>query len=326
MINVENLSRNYITYKRAPTMGAAIKSILNREKICVKAVQNLSFKLEKGSLMALIGPNGAGKSTLIKMLTGILYPTSGNAQVMGYIPWKDRIKYVEYIGAVFGQKSQLIWDIPPSDAFALNKVIYQIPTQTFNKNKNRLCEMLDVADVINRPTRQLSLGQRMKCEFIIAMLHNPSIVFLDEPTIGLDVVAKQNIREFIKEINNNGTTIILTTHDLSDVEELAEKVMVINQGEIVYWDKLKNLYQYLKPIKIIKLRTYNSIDLNDLSGIEITTTVSDNEVELNLSLDKMSLNEFISRVNKTSDIADMEIKQEPIESIIMQLYNKRTNL
>src|SRR3989304_383996 len=206
MIEVKNLKRNYKTYQRGSTFTETLKGLFYRKEFIIEALKGISFSLERGELAALIGPNGAGKSTTLKILSGILFPTSGEVKVLNYVPWKDRKKYVYNIGAVFGQKSQLIWDIPPVDSFAMNKAIYDIPDAKFNKNLARLTEILNVQEVIRKPTRLLSLGERMKCEFIMAMLHDPQVVFLDEPTIGLDVIAKDNIRKFILEMNSLGTT------------------------------------------------------------------------------------------------------------------------
>ncbi|MFW6238045.1 MAG: ABC transporter ATP-binding protein, partial [Halanaerobiales bacterium] len=199
MIEINSLSKTYKSYQRGNGFLAAMKSIFKRKINYIEAVKDISFSIDKGELVGFIGPNGAGKSTTMKMLTGVLYPTSGKARVMGYTPWEDRREYVGNIGAVFGQKSQLIWDIPPLDSFYMNRAIYDIPKEEFEETKDNLVELLDVAELVEKPTRQLSLGQRMKCEFIMAMLHNPDVVFLDEPTIGLDVMAKETIRNFIRK-------------------------------------------------------------------------------------------------------------------------------
>ena len=191
LINVENLTKIYKSYERGNTFKEAVKSLFIRKPIYVHALKNISFSIQPGELVGFLGPNGAGKSTTLKILTGILYPTSGNVEIMGYTPWKHRKKYVAKIGAVFGQKSQLLWDIPPLDAFYLNKAIYSIPERNFKRTMNNLVELLDLKDLIRKPTRLLSLGERMKCEFVMAMLHQPEIVFLDEPTIGLDVIAQR---------------------------------------------------------------------------------------------------------------------------------------
>ncbi|MGN0691313.1 MAG: ATP-binding cassette domain-containing protein, partial [Oscillospiraceae bacterium] len=227
-IKAENLVKTYTTYKRGSGFKETVKSFFKREKVLINAVDDISFEIEQGTVCGILGPNGAGKSTTIKMLCGALFPTSGNIDVMGYSPARDRMRYVQRIGAVFGQKSQLIWDIPPADSFAMNKAIYGISAGDYKKRLDEMTALFDVGEVIHKPTRVLSLGERMKCEFIMAMLHSPEIVFLDEPTIGLDVIAKNRIRESVLEMNRRGTTFILTTHDLEDVEQLADNVIIIN--------------------------------------------------------------------------------------------------
>ncbi|MBN2509746.1 MAG: ATP-binding cassette domain-containing protein, partial [Spirochaetales bacterium] len=197
MIRLSNLQKTYTTYQRGSSFLDITLSLFRRQAQEVHAVKNLSLEIGEGELVGFIGPNGAGKSTTLKMLTGVLYPTSGEASVMGMVPWKERRRYVQNIGAVFGQKSQLIWDIPPLDSFLMNQAIYGVPDREFKANLEALTGMLGVEDLVRQPTRKLSLGERMKCEFIMAMLHSPRIVFLDEPTIGLDVIAKEVIRRFI---------------------------------------------------------------------------------------------------------------------------------
>lgn len=246
VIDVKHLTKTYKTYKRGAGMGQTFKSFFQREEVVVNAVNDISFAIGQGEICGILGPNGAGKSTAIKMLCGALFPTSGEIQVLGYSPARDRKRYVGKIGAVFGQKSQLIWDIPPIDSFNMNKAIYGIANQDFKHRLEELTGMLDIAHVIEKPTRVLSLGERMKCEFVMAMLHRPEVLFLDEPTIGLDVIAKVKIREFIHQMNKkHNMTCILTTHDLEDVEELAHRVIVINHGEKVFDESLQQLKLFL---------------------------------------------------------------------------------
>ena len=266
IITVENLAKVFKSYQRGNTFGEAVKSLIVRKPIYIHALKGISFNIEQGELVGFLGPNGAGKSTTLKILTGIMHPSSGKAEIMGYTPWRDRKKYVAKIGAVFGQKSQLLWDIPPVDAFYLNKAIYSIPERSFKKTMNDMVELLGVEELIKKPTRQLSLGERMKCEFIMAMLHKPEIVFLDEPTIGLDVIAKDKIREFILEMNRNGVTFILTTHDLDDIAHLAQRVIVVNHGEIVFDDSLTTLRNYLGVKKIISVSTMRPLPELRLPG------------------------------------------------------------
>jgi len=253
IITVKDLSKIYTTYQRGSGVKETFKSFFRREKIIVKAVDNISFNVEEGSICGILGPNGAGKSTTIKMLCGALYPTSGEIEIMGLRPYEDRKKYVGKIGAVFGQRSQLIWDIPPIDSFNMNRAIYGISKKDYKERLDELATLFDIQNVMQKPTRVLSLGERMKCEFIMAMLHKPKIVFLDEPTIGLDVIAKAKIREFIQKINNDGTTFILTTHDLEDIKQLADHVIIINHGVKVFDDTLQNLQANLGEKKTVTI-------------------------------------------------------------------------
>ncbi len=326
MIKVEKLTKTYTSYERGGTFREALKSLIVRKKKTVEALKEVSFEIEEGELIGFLGPNGAGKSTTLKILTGILYPTSGNVDIMGFVPWRDRRKYVANIGAVFGQKSQLLFDIPPLDAFYLNQSIYDIPDQTFKKTMDEMVQMLEVESIVRKPTRQLSLGERMKCEFIMAMLHRPKIVFLDEPTIGLDVIAKDKIREFILEQNKRGTTFILTTHDLEDVEHLAKRVIVVNHGEIVFDNTMEKLRTHLGDKKTVHVTTRKKLPSLELPGIFIRKQLSDRDVELELDLSVMKLNEFIKKLNEESIINDMSIDSMEIENIIKDLYRQdKTN-
>ncbi|MFP4661642.1 MAG: ATP-binding cassette domain-containing protein [Halanaerobiales bacterium] len=323
MLHVKELKKTYRSYQRGNTFLSTLKSIFKRETQYIEAVKGISFDIEKGELIGFIGPNGAGKSTTLKMLTGVLYPTAGEVDIMGYIPWRDRKRYVSNIGAVFGQKSQLIWDIPPIDAFYMNKAIYNISAEEFEKTKDKLVDLLNVEELIKKPTRQLSLGQRMKCEFIMAMLHNPDIVFLDEPTIGLDVIAKETIRNFILEMNSRGVTFILTTHDLGDIEHLARRVIFINNGEIIFDDSIGSLRKHLGDKKYVKLKTDNEMIPIEVPGVEYKEIISDNEFEIELDNSMVKLKDFIDIINKKAGILDMNIQELPIESAIKVLYEER---
>ena len=322
LIKVDDLIKTYTSYERGNSFFETMKSMVIRKKKIVEALKGVSFNIEQGELIGFLGPNGAGKSTTLKILTGILFPTSGNVNIMGYVPWKDRKRYVYNIGAVFGQKSQLMWDIPPVDAFYLNKAIYSIPKNDFKKRLDSMVEMLELGDLIKKPTRQLSLGERMKCEFIIAMLHNPKIVFLDEPTIGLDIIAKDKIRDFIDEMNREGVTFILTTHDLQDIEHLAKRVIVINHGECVFDNSMEQLKNNLGEKKTVKLSTHRELPDLAREGIFLKEKISDYDAEIELDLSKIKLNEFIKLVNESSVVNDLSIQDISIESIIKDLNNK----
>ena len=322
IITVDNLVKSYTTYKRGSGFGETIKSFFKRERVDINAVNDISFEIEKGCICGILGPNGAGKSTTIKMLCGALYPTSGKIDVMGYSPAKERVKYVHKVGAVFGQKSQLIWDIPPIDSFAMNRAIYDIPKEDYEKRLKEMTELFDIGEVIHKPTRVLSLGERMKCEFVMAMLHQPKIVFLDEPTIGLDVIAKAKIREFISEMNRKGTTFILTTHDLEDVEQLAHKVIIINHGKKVFDDSLQSLKSTLGNKKIITLSLNAPYTGETLGGTKVIRGDNPYEISLEADLDKQGIRDLLNNLNETVNFADISIKELPMDMIITRIYNE----
>lgn len=320
IITVENLTKRYDTYKRGSGFKDSIKSLFHREKVPVIAVNHVSFTVEEGDIIGILGPNGAGKSTTIKMLTGTLYPTEGKISVMGYNPTKNRKTYVHQIGAVFGQKSQLIWDIPPVDSFRMNKAIYGVSEKDYEERISLMSKLFNVEDFITRPTRVLSLGERMKCEFIMAMLHQPKVVFLDEPTIGLDVIAKQKIREFIREMNKLGTTFILTTHDLEDVEQLARNVVIINHGEKVFDDSIQELRKVLGAKKIVQLTLQHPIDSLDIEGAKIVEKDSELNITVSVDLEVIAINDFISKLSEKCSFTDISVKEMPMETIITHIY------
>ncbi|MDR1700369.1 MAG: ATP-binding cassette domain-containing protein [Lachnoclostridium sp.] len=326
IIQVKDLSKTYKTYKRESSFGAALKSFFRREPVTIHAVDTVSFTIQEGEICGILGPNGAGKSTTIKMLCGALYPTSGKIEVMGYEPATQRKKYVMKIGAVFGQRSQLVWDIPPMDSFHMNKAIYGIPTPDFKKRLDELTDLFEVEEVIHKPTRVLSLGERMKCEFIMAMLHRPYIVFLDEPTIGLDVIAKAKIREFINRVNrDDGTTFILTTHDLEDVKQLADHVIIINQGKKVFDDPLKDLQTSLGEKKIVEMTLDEPFQAELIQNIKILQKKSPRELTMEVDTSKIAISDFIEEFSKKVGFSDISIKELPMEEIITHIYKESNN-
>jgi ABC-2 type transport system ATP-binding protein len=239
---VRDLRKSFKTLNRKPGFKGAISNLFSRDYKEIKAVDGVSFDIGPGEMVGYIGPNGAGKSTTIKMLTGILHPSSGSLQVDGSVPQKDRVRNSKKIGVIFGQRSQLLWDLPPSDSFELMRRMYAVPMARFKENLREFTELLELGEFMERPVRQLSLGQRMRCELVAALLHDPSIVYLDEPTIGMDVVAKERIRDFILKLNaERGTTIILTTHDIMDIERLCQRVIIIDKGRVIYDGSLAEL-------------------------------------------------------------------------------------
>jgi ABC-2 type transport system ATP-binding protein len=235
MISFQNICKTYKVTKREPGLKAALKSVVRREYTYIEALKDVSFSIGRGEIVGYIGPNGAGKSTTIKILSGILAPTSGACDVLGKVPWDDRIDHVRNIGVVFGQRSQLMWDIPAIDSFELLHDIYRVPDAQYSRSLEELAHIFGIEDFMNMPVRQLSLGQRMRCEIVASLLHSPQLLFLDEPTIGLDAVSKVAVRSYIKRINKeNGVTVLLTTHDMGDIEAMTDRVMLIGKGQILY--------------------------------------------------------------------------------------------
>jgi ABC-2 type transport system ATP-binding protein len=328
IIEVKNLTKTYQTYKRGSGAGETLKSFFKREKVIVNAVDNISFSVKEGSICGMLGPNGAGKSTTIKMLCGALFPTSGEISSLGLRPYEDRKKYVREIGAVFGQRSQLVWDIPPIDSFNMNRAIYGISPADYRKRLDEFADLFDIGEVMYKPTRVLSLGERMKCEFIMAMLHKPQIVFLDEPTIGLDVIAKAKIREFIQKTNQEGTTFILTTHDLEDVAQLADDVIIINKGVTVFDDTLQKLQTSLGEKKLIELTLAKVLTENNANELmknfsghaRIIDRKSPLEITLEVDTEKLPIDRFIDALFKGINFTDIAIKELPMEEIITQIF------
>ena len=319
-INVNHISKTFKVAKRQSGLKASLKSFFKRNYIYIEAVKDVSFEIEKGEIIGYIGPNGAGKSTTIKMLSGILTPDKGTININGLSPSKDRIKYVSNIGVVFGQRSQLWWDIPALDTFDLLKYIYKLDESEFNNTKEQLIELLDLKNIVNIPVRQLSLGQRMRCEIAASLIHKPSILFLDEPTIGLDAESKINVRNFIKKINKEmNTTIILTTHDMSDIEALAKRIILIGKGRILYDGNIKKLKEKYDNTKEIQIITKNKLNKLNKKGI-IKQTKKDYGYNFILDTNILSISNFLKYLSNLIDIKDIEIENENIDNIILKLY------
>ena len=319
-INVNHISKTFKVAKRQSGLKASLKSFFKRNYIYIEAVKDVSFEIEKGEIIGYIGPNGAGKTTTIKMLSGILTPDEGTININGLSPSKDRIKYVSNIGVVFGQRSQLWWDIPALDTFDLLKDIYKLDESEFNKTKEQLIELLDLKNIVNIPVRQLSLGQRMRCEIAASLIHKPSILFLDEPTIGLDAESKIKVRNFIKKINKEmDTTIILTTHDMSDIEALAKRIILIGKGQILYDGNIKNLKEKYDNTKEIQIITKNKLNKLNKKGI-IKQTKKDYGYNFILDTNILSISNFLKYLSNLIDIKDIEIENENIDNIILKLY------
>lgn len=318
-IEIKQISKTFKVAKKKSGLKESIKSFFKREFIEVKAVEDISFSIEEGEIVGYIGPNGAGKSTTIKILSGILIPDSGECQIDGMIPWKDRVRYVKKIGVVFGQRSQLWWDIPAEDTFDLLKDIYEIPEEEYQATKEDLINKLNLHDIINIPVRQLSLGQRMRCEIAASLLHNPKILFLDEPTIGLDAVSKQVVRDFIKKLNKEKkTTVILTSHDMADITALAKRIILIGKGHVLYDGSLKKLQIKYETEKYVSIKTNDKLTIRK-KGIK-NKIKTKNGYDLVINANEISISELLNVISKKITIEDIEIDHENIDSIIVKLY------
>ena len=321
-IEVKNISKTFKVAKRGNGLKNGIKSFFKREYITVDAASDINFSIEKGEIVGYIGPNGAGKSTTIKILSGILVPDSGTVKIDGLVPWIDRKKYVSNIGVVFGQRSQLWWDIPAIDTFDLLRDMYKINKEDYEQTKNELISLLKIEKVVKVPVRQLSLGQRMRCEIAASLLHRPKILFLDEPTIGLDAVSKKIVRDFIKKLNKEeNTTIILTTHDMSDIEALAKRIILIGKGQILYdgtLQKLKNKYGNNKKIIIT---TKNKLESINKKGI-INFVKNDIGYEIVVDVNFLTISELLKCLSSKIEIDDVEIDNVGIDEVILKTYEE----
>ncbi|MBW3011075.1 ATP-binding cassette domain-containing protein [Candidatus Woesearchaeota archaeon] len=325
IIEVKNIKKTFQSYERGQGFFEAVKALVKRKKKIKNAVRGVNLEIKESEVVGFLGPNGAGKSTTIKIMSGVMHPDSGMVKILGYIPWKQRKEYVRNIGVVFGQKSQLFWDLPPIDSFYLHKSIYSIKAERFEKQLKKLVKMLGIEDIMKKPTRQLSLGERMRCEFVMAMLHEPKVVFLDEPTIGLDVFAKETIRSFIKRMNKEeGTTFIVTSHDLEDIENLCDRVIIINEGVIVFDNVVEELKTGKK--KYITIKFYDKIDFDKflkIRGIKIMKVISEYSVQLEVDTSKTSLDEIIKRLRMGKKVEDLDVENPPITELIKKLYKSK---
>lgn len=323
MVIVANeLSKSYKIPIREPGIINGLKSIVHREYKEIVALDKISFKIGEGELVGYIGPNGAGKSTTIKILSGILTPDSGQCEVLGKVPYKERINYVKDIGVVFGQRTQLWWDLPVIDSFELLKDIYKIPKDDYLKNKNELIQWLNLESFINSPVRQLSLGQKMRCELAASLLHSPRVLFLDEPTIGLDAVSKLAVREFIKKLNKErGVTVILTTHDMDDIESLCNRVIVIGKGQILSDGSLQSLRNIVSKDRRLILDISEGTNGFSIEGTNLVRKEK-NKLIIDFDPDIITPADLITILSTKYQIKDILIENPPIEEIIAKLYGE----
>lgn len=323
IIKVENLEKHFRVRAYHQGRFAGFRNFFTREHKLVRAVDGVSFEIQPGELIGYLGPNGAGKSTTLKMLTGLLVPTGGEIEVNGYLPWKQRKDYVAQIGAVFGQRSTLWWDLPVIESFELLKHIYKIPEKIFNKNLADFKKLLELDVFLTTPVRSLSLGQRMRADICAALLHDPKLLFLDEPTIGLDVVAKERIRQFIQHMNQDrGTTVILTTHDLKDVEKLCSRIIIIDEGKLLFDGALENLRQRFGGKRQLVVDFSEHYPNMALKGAGIIETVG-NRVTFEFDRSGSTASDLIGRLSNQYRIRDLEVREPEIEETIRRIYENQ---
>ena len=321
MIELRHIQKTFRVSRRSAGLSQAVKSLFRREYETIHALQDVSFTIRDGEMVGYIGPNGAGKSSTIKIMSGVLTPDGGECVINGRVPWKERTAHVREIGVVFGQRSQLWWDVPVIDSFELIRDIYRVDDHAYRKTLFRLTELLQIGEIVKTPARQLSLGQRMRCEIAASLLHNPKILFLDEPTIGLDAVSKLAVRDFIRAINReNGTTVILTTHDMQDIEALTERILLIGKGRILLDGSLSELKARNSSRKTLTV----AYEGGALPSCEEMTVKEDKEGRAVLSVDTraLSVSEAISRISAAVGVKDISVTGENIDELVVSLYQE----
>lgn len=322
MIHVEGLTKIYHVPKRTTGIKMALKALVHRETDTVEAVKDLSFHVAPGEMVGYIGPNGAGKSTTIKIMSGILVPDSGRCEILGRVPWRERVAHVRDIGVVFGQRTQLWWDVPVQDSFQLLRDIYRVPEAEFQKTASRLTEVLGLGEFLKTPVRSLSLGQRMRCELAASLLHRPKILFLDEPTIGLDAVAKLAVRQFIRDLNREeGTTVILTTHDMNDIEALTDRILLIGKGRLLYDGGLADLRGRYDTIRTVTVNYLEGQVLPDIPDVACDLLAA-GRARYRVDSATVPVSEVIARLSESLTLQDVIIDAQPVEELIVRLYQE----
>ena len=326
-ITVEHLSKTYRVPTREPGLQASLKNLVRRTYNDVEAVRDISFTIETGEMVGLIGPNGAGKTTTLKMLCGLLHPTGGEARVAGFVPWERKHAYLRRISMVLGNKSQMLWDIPPMDSFRVLSEIYGVPPSEFRKTQDELIDLLDMGELLTKPVRNLSLGERMKCELVAGLLHRPTVLFLDEPTLGLDVSMQLRLRRFLAEYNQrSGVTMILTSHTMADVMALCSRVILIHHGRLLYDGELSGLAQRLAPFKLLRitLRNENGNGIGDLpsGGVQHAEIIERDANHLTLRAARNEAPALTAHLLQTLPVADLVVEDPPIEAVIDQIYQE----
>jgi ABC-2 type transport system ATP-binding protein len=321
-IHVAHLCKDYEVHQKEPGLAGSFRSFFRRKFQIVQAVRDVSFDIAPGEIVGFLGPNGAGKTTTLKVLAGLLYPTSGTIDVLGFTPYERKADFLKSITMVMGQKQQLAWDLTPADSFLVNQAIYEISDADYRGRLGELSEMLDLAPVMKKPVRKLSLGERMKCELAAALLHGPKILFLDEPTIGLDVNMQQAVRRFVAEYNRRtGAAVILTSHYMADVEALAERVLVIDGGQLAFDGNLSALVAERAPHKVLRLQLSRNVAEQDLRAFGEVRAIDGLTAEL--LAPRGSVAEIAARLLNQMPVADIAIDDMPIEEVMGQLFERR---
>ena len=319
-IEVQNLGRTYKVYRKREGLFASVRGLLHREYREVHAVQDVSFNIDEGEMVAFLGPNGAGKTTTLKLLSGLIVPTSGSATVLGHVPWKREDAYRRRFSLVTGQKEQLWWDLPAQESFRLHKEIYRVSAADYKSRLDELTELLEVGELMSQPVRELSLGERMRMELIAALIHRPDVLFLDEPTIGLDVISQRRVQQFLlKYQKEQGITVILTSHYMKDVEALCDRAIVINKGTKIHDGSLDEIIDRFSRHKIIELHfAVNSTP----NGIDRYGVVLENRPPmLKLQVEKHKVSDVLSRILGEYDIEDVSVSERPLEDVIAELFS-----
>jgi ABC-2 type transport system ATP-binding protein len=319
VIQVRGLRKEYRVHKREPGLASALRSLVRRRYEVVKAVDGIDFAVAAGERVGFLGPNGAGKTTTLKMLSGLLHPTAGEIQVAGHVPKRREPAFLRTITLVMGQKQQLIWDLPPAETFALNRAIYDIPRREFEVTVRELVDLLELGDLVGKPTRQLSLGERMKCELAAALLHRPRVLFLDEPTIGLDVTMQATVRDFVKAYNERfGASVLLTSHYMDDVLALCPRVVVIDRGRLIYDGDLRQLSRDVRPDKRIVVRLGRPVPSADLSRFGLV--VASGEAQAVLQVRAAEVSAAVARMLSALPVVDLTVEDPPLEEVMKELF------
>ena len=322
MIRARELTKHFRVHKRPPGFVSAMKSLVRRKYETVKAVDGVSFTIERGERVGFLGPNGAGKTTTLKVLAGLLHPTSGEVEVEGHVPFKRETPLLEAITLVMGQKSQLIWDLPPSETYAMNRAVFDVPKAQFDKTLSELTELLDLAPLLDKPTRQLSLGERMKCELAAALLHQPTTLFLDEPTIGLDVAMQVAIRDFVRSYNQkHEATVLLTSHYMDDVVALCPRIIVIDAGVLIHDGDLRQLIKTMDPDKRVSF-TLTSVPLGDDEVAKLGVLVTREGGRITLKVGEAQIPSVVGHLLGALKAADLAIEDPPLEEILRVMFGK----